>query len=215
MRSHLKSLTRREPHVVGSLRARSVLLISPMRDVDGAGEMQRCFHYVLSSDGQLLHLNRFFGRGDAPPEVGALERVMQKVRPGLTCDLHEGNGSGFWMPIRKPEKNAELVFDMTKAFFDYIHKCGYPITTFENWAATDETLGKNYTPDWMKPEPRLPGLFWCDGLLRDEGYNLIDYSALFGIGYGTEAPMERPLAVRVDGITHGIKTAIQVWEQMV
>jgi hypothetical protein len=215
MHSRMLSLVQQDPDSLKPLWGKSVMLLNAMLDVEGSGELGRCWHAIVSPQGEWLHLNRFFGRDDAPPEVAAVDQLMQTIRPGLMCDLHEGNGSGFWMPIRKPEQNAELVFDMTKAFFDYIQKRGYPITTFENWAATDETLGKNYTPDWMKPEPRLPGLFWCDGLLRDEGYNLIDYSALFGIGYGTEAPMERPLAMRVDGITNGIKAAIQVWEQMV
>jgi hypothetical protein len=58
-------------------------------------------------------------------------------------------------------------------------------------------------------------MFWADGTRRNEGYNLIDYSGLFGIAYGTEAPLERPLAERVDGITNGILAAIDVWERTV
>ena len=175
--------------------------------VEGTGEMGRCWHGVLSAQGEWLHLNRFFGRADAPPEVAAVDSLMQTMRPGLTCDLHEGNGRGFWMPMRR-QSNPELVFEMTRAYFDYIHARGYPITTYEDWAGSDRNVGKNYTPNWMQPEPRLPGLFWADGTQRNEGYNLIDYACLFGIGYGTEAPLARPLAERVDGITNGIKAAI-------
>ena len=43
----------------------------------------------------------------------------------------------------------------------------------------------------------------------------MDCAALFGIGFGTEAPMVRPLAMRVDGITNGILAAIKVWEQTI
>ena len=102
---------------------------------------------------------------------------------------------------------------MTRAYFDYIHAHGYPITTYEEWIAEEQTFSRNYPPDWIRPEPRLPGLFWTNGLLRGEGYNLVDYAGLFGIGYGTEAPMVRPLSMRVDGITNGILAAIRVWEQ--
>ena len=215
MLSRALQLSKETPDVIEPLWGRSVMFLNAMPDVEGTGEMGRAYHAELSASGEWLHLNRFFGREDAPPEVAAVDQLMQTVRPGLTCDLHEGNGEGFWMPIPRPAKNPERVFEMTKAYFDYIQTRAYPITTYENWAATDETLGKNYVPDWMQPEPRLPGLFWCYGLLRGEGSNLMDYASTFGIGFGTEAPMERPLAVRVDGITNGILAAIKVWEQTV
>jgi hypothetical protein len=211
--SRMLLLSKESPDVLSPLRGKSVMVINAMPDVEGAGETGRCLQGVISIAGEWMHLNRFFGRDDAPSEVAAVDRLMRTVRPGLTCDLHEGNGAGFWMPIARPEKNPERVFDMTKAYFDYIHARGYPVTTIEEWAATDETTGKNYDPNWMLPEPRLPGLFWCNGLLRNEGYNLSDYAGLFGIGYGTEAPMERPLAMRVDGITNGMLAAIRVWEK--
>jgi hypothetical protein len=205
-------LTRDDPEVLKALWGKRVMLIDPAVNCEGAGEMRRCFHCVLSEKGEWLHLNRFFGRDDAPPEVAAVDRWMQKLRPGLTCDLHEGHGEGFWMPKRKPKENPERVVDMTVAFFDYIQSHGYPITDYENWRATDDTPGD---PNWLVPEPRVPGLFWTRGLLRGEGYNLADYAGLFGIAYGTEAPVHRPLIMRVDGITNGILAAIKVWERTV
>jgi len=209
------TLTREQPSIVAPLCGKSVMVVNSMPDVEGAGAMGRCLHGVISLSSEWMHLNRFFGRADAPAEVAAVDRLMQTVRPGLTCDLHEGNGKGFWMPIPRPEQPATLerVYEMTKAYFAYVNAKGYPITTYEEWVATDETAGKQYTLDWMQPEPRLPGLFWSRGLLRGEGYNLADYAGLFGIGYGTEAPMERPLAMRVDAITNGMLAAIKVWEQ--
>ena len=211
MNARLVTLVREDPEALRALRGARVMVMCASEGVEGTGEMGRCWHGVLSTQGEWLHLNRFFGRADAPPEVAAVDSLMQQMRPGLTCDLHEGNGRGFWMPMRR-QSNPELVFEMTRAYFDYIHARGYPITTYEEWAGSDRNVGKNYTPSWMQPEPRLPGLFWADGTQRNEGYNLIDYSCLFGIGYGTEAPLARPLAERVDGITHGIQAAIRVWE---
>jgi hypothetical protein len=119
--------------------------------------------------------------------------------------LHEGQdegpGDGFWIPIPRPKKNAERVFDMAKAFLDDIQTCGYPVT--------------NFKPDWMEPDPRLPGLWWTTGAPRGEGYNLGHYAGLFGIGFGTSAPAVRPLNMRVDGLTHGTLATIRVWEQTV
>jgi hypothetical protein len=210
--SRMLTLSKDTPDILRPLWGRRVLMLVTMPDVEGTGEMGRCWQGVLSGQGEFMHLNRFFGRDDAPAEVQAVERLLQAVRPGLICDLHEGNGSGFWLPVPRPAQ-PELVLAMGKAMFQYFEERGYPVTTYEEWLATDETAGKNYTLDWMRPEPDCPGLFWCFGLLRGEGYNLIDYATLFGTGFGTEAPMERPLAMRVDGISHGTLAAIRVWEQ--
>jgi hypothetical protein len=213
MHARLVTLNREDPAALKPLWGKRIFVMCALQGVEGTNEMQRCWHGVMSDKGEWLHLNRFFGRDDAPAEVAAVDRLMREIRPGLTCDLHEGNGRGFWMPMRKPTVNPERVFQMTRAFFDYIHSKGYPITTYEDWAATDGNVGKNYTSTWMRPEPRLPGLFWADGIARVEGYNLLDYSPLFGTSYGTEGPLEQPLYTRVDGITNGILAAISVWER--
>ena len=213
MHARLLALVRDDPAALRPLWGQSVMLLSAMADVEGTGEMGRCWHGVMSAEGEWLHLNRFFGRDDAPPEVSAVERLMRTVRPGLTCDMHEGRGEGFWMPVPRPEENPERVFDMTRAYLDYIRRRDYPITTYEEWIATERKFNRNYTPGWISPAPRLPGLFWLDGSLRGEGHNLMDYAGLFGIGFGTEGPLVRPLDMRVDGITQGILAAIRVWEQ--
>ena len=191
---------------------RRVMLLHVTSDVEGSGEMQRCFHMAMSQAGEYLHLNRFFGRADAPAEVRAVEQLMEAARPGLTCDLHEGNGQGFWMPIPRPALNSERVLEMTRAYFEYIIGRGYPITTYEEWLATDRS-GSGV--EWMQPEPSLPGMFWCTTMSRGEGPNLMDHAAQYGIGFGTEAPLAQPLAMRVDGITQGIAAAIRVWERFI
>lgn len=210
MTGRIGKLAKENPGLLKPLSGKSVMLINSA-DIDGARVMQRCWHAVLSKRMEWLHLNRFFGRSDAPPETAAVDHLMQTIRPGLTCDLHEGNGVGFWLPIPIPEDDQERVLNMSCAYFDYIVARGYPITTYENWLATDRTSTPD--PNWMIPEPSLPGLFWVKTTLRGEGPNLMDYAGQFGVGYGTEAPMEQPLAMRVDGITHGIQAAIKVWEE--
>ena len=212
MHSRMLTLAKENPDVLKSLQGRRVMVLNAMPDVEGAGEIGRCWHGVVSSSGEWLHLNRFFGRPDSPAEVAAVESLLQTLHPSLTMDLHEGNGRGFWLPTERNELYTEQVFAMSQAFFDYVHSRDYPITDYENWVATDETVGKNYTPDWLVPEPRLPGMFWVRGHLRGEGYNLMDYAGKFGIGFATESPIERPLAMRVDVLTHGVRAAIKVWE---
>jgi len=210
MMGRIGKLAKEKPGVLKPLSGKSVMLINSA-DIDGARTMQRCWHAVLSEKMEWLHLNRFFGRSDAPPETATVDRLMQTIQPGLTCDLHEGNGNGFWMPIPKPERNSERVLNMSRAYFGYITSRGYPVTTYENWLATDHSAASD--PSWMLPEPSLPGLFWVKTTLRMEGPNLMDLANQMGVAYGTEAPMELPLAMRVDGITRGILAAIKVWEE--
>ena len=147
----------------------------------------------------------------AAQEVAAVEKLIREMEPGLICDLHEGNGQGFWMPIPRPEQDADLVLDMTRAYFAYIDSRDFPVTDYEDWQKTDRIGAPD--PDWMLPEPTLPGMFWLNQDLRAEGHNLMSFASPFGIGYGTEAPMIRPLAMRVDGITEGMRAAIGVWEK--
>lgn len=203
-------LVKEDPSLLKPLSGKSVMLINSA-DIEGAREMQRCWHAVLSKEMEWLHLNRFFGRSDAPLETAAVDHLVHTIHPGLTCDLHEGNGKGFWLPIPRPERNQERVLEMSRAYFKYIHSRVYPITTYEDWLATDHTSAPD--PNWMIPEPSLPGLFWVKTTLRGEGPNLMDYAGQFGVAYGTEAPMEQSLAMRVDGITHGIQAAIKIWEE--
>ena len=213
MTNHMEELIQSQPDTISQLAGKSVMMIDPDSDVEGSGTMQRCWHALISKDCAWRHLNRMFGEQNIPPEVAAVDSLMQNVKPGLTCDLHEGNGSGFWLPIPKPPENSELSFWMAKAFFEVISQRGYPITDYVDWLATDQTPLTARDPTWMFPEERLPGLFWVDTLRRGEGHNLMTYGALFGVGFGTEGPMSRPLAMRIDGITNGILAAIRVWEQ--
>jgi len=213
MTNHMENLIQSQPDTILQLAGKSVMLIDPDSDVEGSGTLQRCWHALISKDGAWRHLNRMFGEQDVPPEVAAVDSLMQTVKPGLTCDLHEGNGSGFWLPIPKPLVNSELSFRMAEAFFDYINQQKYPITDYADWLASDHTPLTARDPNWMFPEERLPGLFWVDTLRRREGHNLSTYAALYGVGFGTEGPMSQPLAMRIDGITTGMLAAIRVWEQ--
>lgn len=215
--SRMLSLTRQEADELKPLWGKRVMLVCAMVGVEGNDKMQRCWHGVLTAKGEWQHLNRLFERDDAPSEVATVQRLMDTIRPGLTCDLHEGANEGFWLPIPEPEKELERVFEMSKAYFDYIHSRGYPVTTYEEWLAKakEEAFDRNYPPGCVRPEPRLPGLFWSHGLLRGEGHNLDSYANLLGVSFATETPIAAPLAMCVDGITNGILAAIKVWEQTV
>jgi hypothetical protein len=207
----LSRLSRQRQKELEPLLGKSLMLIDASASFEGAGEMQRCWHGIWSKQGEWLHLNRFFGRDDAPLETFALDRLIQEIRPGLVVDLHEGNGSGFWLPIPKPRENIERSIAMAQAFFNYIQSRGYPITSYDEWLSTDQTGASDMS--WMLPEPEVPGLFWTKSSAKGEGPNLMEYADMIGVGFGTEAPMEQSISIRVDGLVHGTAAAIRVWEE--
>ncbi|MBI9043529.1 MAG: hypothetical protein JEZ06_03535 [Anaerolineaceae bacterium] len=211
--NQIAKLAREEPETLRPLWGKSLMLTNPWTGIEGASELLRCWHGYFDERGKWLHLNRMFGLKDAAVEVAAVDNLMQSVRPGLTCDLHEGNGKGFWLPLPKPKENTERVFKMAKAFFDYVTSKNYPITDYEDWLASDQTPQTSVDPDWMLPEPRQPGLFWVNTLERGEGHNLSTYADLRGVAFGTESPMIGSLDMRVDVLTKGTITAIKSWEE--
>lgn len=216
MHTQMIKLTHEKPETLQPLLGLSTFLITSMPEIEGSEDL-RCWHGVVSTKGEWLHLNRFFGRPDAPPEVEAVETILTTVNPGLVCDLHEGFGSGFWMPTRKPsDKESErVVVEMTVAFFDYINGQGYQALDYEEFAATHQKFNRGYPTSFNIPVDGIRGMFWTDGVLRNEGFNLSDYvnQRTQGIAYGTEAPAAQPLEVRVDGIANGIEKAIRCWER--
>jgi hypothetical protein len=209
MAHFIQALARQEPDVLRPLWGKSVLLMLTMTDAEGVGELQHCYHQLFSPTGEWLHLNRLFGRQDAPPEVAAVDFLMEQVKPGLTCDLHEGAEQGFWLSVPRPTGSPERVLAMAQAFLEAIHERGYPVTTYEEWVAIYQVTDQ----ERVGPEPRLPGLLWTNTLRAGQGHNLGSYAALAGVAIDTEAPITQPLAVRVDGITRGIAAAIRVWEE--
>ncbi|MBN1317659.1 MAG: hypothetical protein JXA42_19405, partial [Anaerolineales bacterium] len=134
MSNFMLKLMRQEPDLLRPLWGKSIMLLQTMTDVEGVAGLQRCYHRIFTATGEFLHLNRFFGQKDAPPEVAAVENLMQQVKPGLTCDLHEGAETGFWLSAPRPEKKPEIPLAMARAFMDVIRARNYPITTYEEWA---------------------------------------------------------------------------------
>jgi hypothetical protein len=203
-------LSRTHPDLLQPLWGKSVMLLSPDVGCVGAEEMQRCWHGIFSKQGEWLHLNRFFGRSDPPPEVAAVNCLIESVRPGLICDLQEDRVKGFWLGIPRPRQASDKMFRMARAFMGALREQGAPILAYEEMLADKHP--DTAIPGLLQPDARLAGLTWMDILKRGEGHNLLTYSATFTCSFGVEAPMRQPLAMRVDGITHGMLAAIREWD---
>lgn len=203
-------LSRGKPDALKSLWGKRVMLLNPDVGCEGASNMQRCWHGVFSEQGEWLHLNRFFGRSDPPSEVAAVIQLIQTIHPGLICDLQEDRVSGFWLGIPRPRQGSEKMRQMAEAFISTLRQHSAPILTYEEMLASEHADA--VIPGLLQPEERLPGMIWMDILPRGEGHNLLTYAATFTSAFGVEAPMQHPLATRVEGITQGMLAALGVWK---
>lgn len=205
-------LSHSNPEALKPLWGKSLMLLSPDAGCDGSAEMQRCWHGVFSEQGEWLHLNRFFRRSNSPPEVAALCHLIQSTQPELICDLQEDRVNGFWLGIPRSKKASEHLFLTASAFIAALHEKGAPILTYEGMLASEHV--DTAIPGLLTPEARLPGMNWMDILPLGEGHNLLTYAATISTGFGVEAPMQQPLAMRVEGITCGMLAAIREWETL-
>jgi hypothetical protein len=203
-------LNSRSPKVLQPLWGKSLMLLSPDMGCEGSAEMQRCWHGVFSQQGEWLNLNRFFGRSNTPPEVAALSRLIQTVHPALICDLQEDRVSGFWLGVPRSKNASDNLYQTARAFIGTLREIDAPILSYKDMVAINHP--DTVIPGLLEPETRLPGMTWMDILPRGEVHNLLTYAATLTAGFGVEAPMKQPLALRVDGITRGMLAAIREWE---
>jgi hypothetical protein len=66
---------------------------------EGVGDYQRSFSATIRGAGIVADMNRGFGGSEEPPEVALLRRFVDELEPSLVIDLHEGQGSTYYVFI--------------------------------------------------------------------------------------------------------------------
>jgi predicted deacylase len=61
------------------------------------GDYQRSFSATIRGAGIVADMNRGFGGSEEPAEVALLRRLVDELEPGLVIDLHEGQGSTYYV----------------------------------------------------------------------------------------------------------------------
>ncbi len=90
---------------------------------------QACRSMIVTGDGFVGNLNRFFDSADPPVEVGLLRDFVDRVQPGLVLDLHEGYGRGLYFYVA--ENRPPLVDKIARAMVDAVRARGGPTATRE------------------------------------------------------------------------------------
>lgn len=97
MERRLRALLRSQPALIQSLQGIRLLLPSNLPGVDGCGDFTQAFTLFVTPEGEVIDLNRAFDHTDAPLEVRCVRDLIHRLQPGLTIDLHEGQGDKFYL----------------------------------------------------------------------------------------------------------------------
>ena len=169
------------------LRGRRIYFPSREIDQPGAAPLERAYMQVVTPDGEVLHMNRFHDAPWAPVEVQCTRRLMARIDPRLTFDLHEYDGDDFWMSARRQRNDEDERWELRLATAG-AKALGASGATFPDG---------DYLPGsfFKKLEP---GVFWLNAQDRGEGLNLVDFAARnFGPGFTIETGMRQKLSRRV------------------
>jgi hypothetical protein len=199
-RHKLPALLAEDKELAAKLAGKRLVLPGNTAVEDGRHPYAYGGHTAYVGDGFSAHFNRFFDRDDAPIEVSAVRDLVDRVRPGLTIDLHEGFSTGYYLFIHSTG-NQELI-DLSKVMIDAVRDSGGRIATREElepvWgprtAAGILTLGD--------------GMFTLGPPSSNARSSFAGYCEEFGYAITTEPGMEAEVPDRVRMIDVGARAVI-------
>ncbi len=176
----------------------------PSRDggIEGTAPMQRAYTLIVTPDGEVLHINRFHDTSWAPVECRCTRRLMAKIQPALTLDLHEYGKEAFWFSARHQQTEEDEMWEkrMAVAMLDAIAGSETPLV------AADYIHQTFFEKD-------EDGVQWLLAKNRGEGLNLADFAAdQYGPSFTIETGMQRSFQSRVDAAVLAAQTAVSVFE---
>ena len=185
------------------LKGRRIYFPSSTLDIPQAAPLERAYTQIITPEAEILHLNRFHDTSWAPIEVQCTRELMDEVQPGLTFDLHEYGGDGFWLSGRRQKTEEDEMWERRMA---------------AEGVQSVKLLGATFPEESYLPgtffEKLESGVFWLDALERGEGLNLVDFSARnFGPGFTIETGMRQEFEKRIEMQKTVVQTAVRVFEQ--
>lgn len=192
------------------LRGRRVFMVPGEPDVEGTRDFKRLYTYVVSPDGEALHLNRFIGTDWAPAESRAVRSLFESTQPGLFVDIHEYHGDGNWVSVRPKadEDDRRQELEIGRAMIETIADSGARTLPLA------ELLGEEPDDDHFFSELET-GLYDLDYVTRGEGFNATDYAAEFhGLAYTNETGMQLPFEDRVETAVASVERAVREYERL-
>ena len=201
----VNQVLRDHPELMSSLVGSRVVFPGNAGDSEGVWDFYRAFSAVISDDGIVADMNRQFGGVNEPPEVSMLRQLVDDVQPGMVLDIHEGQGSTFYLFVPGYYQSEETQH-YTKLIWDTMVAEGVKMFTVSDLA---KALGPQTVKDLDEP---LPGVLVgkIEGNRR-AGTSFAGYCRRFGPSITFETGRWAPLAQRVGLHLLAAKTLIEAY----
>jgi len=92
--------------LLDELKGKRVLVPAMLPLSDGVGLFSRVYSLYVTSDGEVVSYNTV-RRENVPKEVAAVAELVDRLKPTLTLDLHEGFGEKFYVFVNSKPGAAE------------------------------------------------------------------------------------------------------------
>jgi hypothetical protein len=203
----LNRAMREKPELVSVLAGKRACWPSNCTGVEGVGDFDRAFSAFVTSQGLVADLNRHFTFAYPPVEVACVRDLVDRVKPGLILDLHEGQGSKFYLfasPYQEGDKRAEIA----AAILGAVVEQGRDLYRLEE-------LARRLTPEVAQQlkEP-MPGLIVGPVHNLQQGASFRVYCQRYGAAYGFEPGRWKPLAERVEEELAGALAGVSEFEKL-
>jgi hypothetical protein len=204
----LTAALERSPRLVDRLRWSRVLLPALMPGEPGCGCFDHAYSVYIYSDGQIGDLNCFFDRDEIFTEVDRARDVILAVKPGLSLDLHEGFGDGFYL-FAPPEITGDPTrLRLARATCNGVRRAGFPLATLAELAS--ELL----PGDRAQMQDLGDGLITYVPLGADRPTTFSGFCQQYGPAFTIEVGMRRPLAERTEMQVAAVRAAVREFERL-
>ena len=201
----IKKLLSEHSELRERLKGKHVVVPTNQPDSEGCGVFERAYTCVVTDDGELKNLNRLFGVTAAPPEIRAVQSLVDLVQPGLNLDLHEGFGNGFYL-IVPPFNGNRRAEEIGRGIVASMKEKQVNLLTLEQ-------LKPHFPDGGVNMHDLGDGILVEDVVKSDMQETMLAYStAKYGPGFGVEVGRSAPLERRGQLHVWATLAAVRVFE---
>ncbi len=141
-----------EPALVAALIGKRIVFPSNSGPLaEGVGDYERSFSATVRGAGMIADMNRGFGGDEEPAEVALLRRFVDEVKPGLVLDLHEGQGTTYYVFVGADSPHAATQ-EYASAALRAMGADGTPPVTLDD---LERSFGPRIREGLTEPEPGM------------------------------------------------------------
>lgn len=174
--------------------------------VEGCGDFDRAFSSVVTPQRVMADLNRQFTFAYPPVEVACVRSLVNRLKPGLVLDLHEGAGDQFYV-FGNVDLGCEEDIEIGGAILESVSQRGGELYRLDQLESVFPQIAGRLS------EP-VPGLMV--GTIEDpgQGASFGSYCVRYAPCFTLESGMYKPLVDRVQQIVEGSLAAVSRFEKI-